>query len=197
MILKNNRAPLRYYVKLCPSFQSHRWIRTWVTVRKHSIRVKIGDFFYPVWPWNLMDDLEKQQGASSILCQALGVISKPLVNSNFSYSTEMLNSGQNQATLRHFMISWVVMQFCYPTPPRRNKKWRPTPWSRTPFLFRRGELGEQYWCSEAGLAGKRRPAFQAGGHNTGCTRLAIHKSVLFWEVGVGKSVMCFTRVWEI
>ena len=38
MTLKNNRAPLLYYVKLCPSFQSHRWIQTWVTVRKRSIR---------------------------------------------------------------------------------------------------------------------------------------------------------------
>ena len=28
MILKNNRAPLLCYVKLCASFQSHRWIQT-------------------------------------------------------------------------------------------------------------------------------------------------------------------------
>ena len=60
MNLKNNRAPLRCYVKLCASFQSHRWIQTEVTVRKRSIRVKIGDFFCLVWPWNLMEDLEKQ-----------------------------------------------------------------------------------------------------------------------------------------
>ena len=47
------------YIKLCASFQSHRWIQTGVTVRKHSIQVKI-DNFCPVWPWNLTDDLEKQ-----------------------------------------------------------------------------------------------------------------------------------------
>ena len=47
-------------------FQSRRWIQTGVTVLKRSIRVKIG-IFCPVWPWNLTDDLEKQQGAS-ILC---------------------------------------------------------------------------------------------------------------------------------
>ena len=35
------------YTKLCASFQSHRWIQTGVTVRKRSIRVKIGDFFVP------------------------------------------------------------------------------------------------------------------------------------------------------
>ena len=50
MTLKNNRASLLYflcYIKLCASFQSHRWIQTGVTVRKHSIRVKIGGFFVP------------------------------------------------------------------------------------------------------------------------------------------------------
>ena len=46
MTLKNNRATLLYYVKLCASVQSHRWIQFGVTVRKLSIRVKIGDFFF-------------------------------------------------------------------------------------------------------------------------------------------------------
>ena len=122
MILKNNREPLLCYVKLCLSFQSHRWTKTWVTVRKLSIRVKISNFLFTVtlkfdgWPWktighlfyavsssvhhfiaisvfklglqsgnakfwsksvisfflsvwpsNLIDDLEKQQGTSSLL----------------------------------------------------------------------------------------------------------------------------------
>ena len=44
MTLKNNRAPLLYYVKLCASFQIHQWIQTGVTVRKFSIPVKTGDF---------------------------------------------------------------------------------------------------------------------------------------------------------
>ena len=57
MTLKNNRAPLLCYIKLCASFQKHRWIQTGVTVRKRSIRVKIGDFLSRVtmkfdgWPW--------------------------------------------------------------------------------------------------------------------------------------------------
>ena len=45
MTSKNNRATLLYHIKLCVSFQIHRWIQTEVTVRKHSIRVKIGNFF--------------------------------------------------------------------------------------------------------------------------------------------------------
>ena len=52
--------------------------------------------FCPVWPWNLMDDLGKQKGTSSILHQALCIISYPSVNSNWSYSPETLNLGQNQ-----------------------------------------------------------------------------------------------------
>ena len=49
MTLENNMAPLLYYFKLCASFQIHRCSKTWVSVRKCSIRVKIGDFF-PTWP---------------------------------------------------------------------------------------------------------------------------------------------------
>ena len=56
MTLKNNRAPLLYYVKLCASFHSHQWIQTGVRGWKCSIRVKI-DFFV-VWHWNLRDDLQ-------------------------------------------------------------------------------------------------------------------------------------------
>ena len=55
--LKNKRVPLLCYVKFCASFQSHQWIQTGVTVRKRPIWVKIDDFF-PVWPWNLTDNLE-------------------------------------------------------------------------------------------------------------------------------------------
>ena len=127
MTLKNNRAPLLCYFKLCASFRSHRWIQPGVTVRKRPIWVKLDNFFsrvtlqfdvWPwktighlfyatssfvhhfvaigdlklelqsgnaqfgsnstifraVWPWNLMDDLEKHQGTSSMLLQALCII---------------------------------------------------------------------------------------------------------------------------
>ena len=57
MTLENNRAPLLYYMKLCASFQSHRWIQTGVIVWKRSICVKIDNFLSRVtlkfdgWPW--------------------------------------------------------------------------------------------------------------------------------------------------
>ena len=63
MTLENNRAPLLYYIKLCASFQIHRWIETEVAVRKHSIRVKISDFLSCVtlkfdgWPWKTIGHL--------------------------------------------------------------------------------------------------------------------------------------------
>ena len=58
MITKNNRAPLLCCFKHWASFQSHHEIQTWVTVRKLPIQIKIGNFF-PLSPWNLMDDHEK------------------------------------------------------------------------------------------------------------------------------------------
>ena len=44
--------------------------------------------FLDVWPRNFTDDPEKQWGTSSMLLQALCIISYPLVNSNWSYSPE-------------------------------------------------------------------------------------------------------------
>ena len=103
MTLKNNPAPLLCYFKLFASFCSHLWIQTGVTVRKR----KFGSnsmIFLALWPWNLTGDLEKQYGTSSILFQALCIISYPLVNSNWSYSPERTNLGQN----RHFFEPCVL-----------------------------------------------------------------------------------------
>ena len=63
MTLKNNRAPLQCYFKLCASFGSHLWIQTGVTVRKCPIWVKIDDFFSrvilqcDVRPWKTLGHL--------------------------------------------------------------------------------------------------------------------------------------------
>ena len=73
MTLKNNMAPLLCCFKLFASFHSHQWIQTRVTVRKCPIWVKIA-VFCPVWPWNFTNDIEKQQGTSSMLLQALCII---------------------------------------------------------------------------------------------------------------------------
>ena len=57
MTLKNYRAPLLCWIKLCASFHSHQWIQPRVTVRKHPIWLKIDGFLSRVtlkfdgWPW--------------------------------------------------------------------------------------------------------------------------------------------------
>ena len=44
MTLKNNRAPVLYYFKLCASSKTLQWIKTEVAVWKCSILVKISNF---------------------------------------------------------------------------------------------------------------------------------------------------------
>ena len=94
MILKNNRALLVYYVKLCASFQIRRWCQTWVTVWKRSIRFKIGNFLSRVtlkfdgWPW-------KTTGHLFLTTLSFVQHFKAIAYSNWSHSPETLNSGQN------------------------------------------------------------------------------------------------------
>ena len=62
MTLKNNRAPLLYYIKHCASFQSHPWIQTGITVRECSILIKFGYLFcvtlkFGGWPWKSIGHL--------------------------------------------------------------------------------------------------------------------------------------------
>ena len=49
--------------------------------------------FRAVWPWNLTDDLEKQEGTSPKHYQAICIISSSYVNSNWSYSPETVKWG--------------------------------------------------------------------------------------------------------
>ena len=63
MTLKNNKAPLLCYFKLCAWFHSHQSIQKVVTVRKRQNRVKVGNFLLPVtlkfdrWPWKTIGHL--------------------------------------------------------------------------------------------------------------------------------------------
>ena len=56
MTLKNNRAPLLCYFKLCASFRSHWWIQTGVTVRKRPLSVKIVTSVIGNNSWKFRDD---------------------------------------------------------------------------------------------------------------------------------------------
>ena len=96
MTLKNNRAPILCYFKICASFPSHWWIQTGVTVQKLPICIKIDVFFLAVWPRNMTDHLEKQYVTSPKQHQALSIISSSYVNSNRNYGPETPNLGQNR-----------------------------------------------------------------------------------------------------
>ena len=108
MTLENNRAPHLTYFKLCASLHSHRSIQTAVTLRKRQIQARV--IFCPMWPWNLTDDLEKQYGTSSMLLQAVCMISLPHVNSNWSYSPETAQLGVDLCDLDllhgHHFCQW-------------------------------------------------------------------------------------------
>ena len=74
MTLQNNRAPLLCYFKLCASFRTHWWIQTWVTAGNAKFGSK-STIVLAVWPRNFTDDPQKQKGTSSMLLQALCIIS--------------------------------------------------------------------------------------------------------------------------
>ena len=112
MTLKNNKATLLYYIKLCASFQSHGWNQTGVTVRKCSIRAKIGDILSRVtskfdwWPWKTMGHFFYTTSSFVHQFKAMGVIS------NCSYSPETLNLGQNRRifVLYDLGIWWMTLK---------------------------------------------------------------------------------------
>ena len=93
MTSTNNRALLLHYVKLCASFETHRWIQTGVTVRKRSIRVKIGNYLGLMWPWQMA--LKNNRAPLLYSTKLYASFQKSWVNSNLSYSPETPNLGQN------------------------------------------------------------------------------------------------------
>ena len=74
MTLKNNMAPLLYYVKLYAPFQTIGEFKLELQYRKSYFGSRL-EIFFAVWPWNLTDDLEKPYSTSSILCQVECIIS--------------------------------------------------------------------------------------------------------------------------
>ena len=95
MILKNNRAPLLYHIKLCASFQIHRSIQTEVTVWKHPIRVKIDNFFVPcgleIW-WMILEN----NRAPLLYYIKLNAWFQSHGWTQIGVSPETLNSGKNR-----------------------------------------------------------------------------------------------------
>ena len=61
--------------------------------------------FSAVWPWNLMDDLEKLQGTSPKQHQAICTISSLYVNSNWSHSPETVKLGGDLCDLDLWLLT--------------------------------------------------------------------------------------------
>ena len=95
MSLENNRALLLYYVKLCVSFQIYRWTQTGVTVRKRSIRVKIGDILSCVtlkfagWPWKTTGHLFYAASSFVHHFKAIGEFKLDLVSGNAQFGSTL------------------------------------------------------------------------------------------------------------
>ena len=93
MTLKNNRAPLLFYFKLCAAFCSHRWIQAGVTVRKRPIWVKIDDFFscvtlqFDVWPWKTMGHLFCATSSFVHHFEAIGDVKLELQSGNAQFGS--------------------------------------------------------------------------------------------------------------
>ena len=95
---KKNRALLLYYVKLCASFQIHRWIQTGVTVRKRSeIQVEIGNILarvtmkFDAWPWKIIRHLLYTTSSFLYHFKAMGEFKLELQSGNALFGSKSAN----------------------------------------------------------------------------------------------------------
>ena len=149
MTLKNNRAPLLCCFQLHAWFHSHHWIQTKVTVRKRSIQVKIGYFLSRV---TLKFDGSTWKTIGHLFYATLSFAQhfKPLVYSNWSYSQETLNSGQNW---------WFFV-------PHENGRMTLKN-NRAPLLccFKLRESFHSHWWIQTGVTVRKRPIWVNIGQN--------------------------------
>ena len=99
MTLKFDGWPRKTIMNLFLAPRSYvcHFIVIWFELKLPTRHAQIGTkslVFQPMWPWNLTDDLENNR---ALLCyfKLLCIILLPSVNSNWSYSPETANSGQN------------------------------------------------------------------------------------------------------
>ena len=97
MILNFDGWPRKIYFYTTSIFVNHFKSVGEFKLELQSGNLKFGlilAIFSPVWLWHVMGDLGKQWDTSSLLNQALCIISKPSVNSKLNHSPETFNSGQ-------------------------------------------------------------------------------------------------------
>ena len=77
-------------------YATSSFVHHFVTIDDFKLELQSGNaefgsnstIFRAAWPWNLADDLEKQQGTSPKQHQAICIISSSYVNLNWSYSPD-------------------------------------------------------------------------------------------------------------
>ena len=112
MTVKKNRTLPLYYVKLCTSFQIHRWIQTWVTVRKRSIRVEIGDILSCVTlkfdgcPWKTIGHLFYTTSSFAHHSKSIGEVKLELQSGNAQFGSKLMNI----FVLRDLEIWWMTLK---------------------------------------------------------------------------------------
>ena len=103
--LKNDRRPWKtigHLLNATSSFVLHFVAIGEFKLELQSENAQSGSnstLFRAVWPWNLTDELEKQQSTSSKQHQAVCIISLSYVNSNWSYSPETVKLVVTSVTL--------------------------------------------------------------------------------------------------
>ena len=100
--LKNNRAPLLCYLKLCASFSSHQWIQIGDTVRKCPIWVKIKDFFMPYDLQICQTTLKNNR--TPLLCHVKLCVS--------SYRHMWIKTGVRVLKRVNWILTSVILTFC-------------------------------------------------------------------------------------
>ena len=144
--LKLNRWPWKTIEHLF--FIASSFVHHFIAFSEFKLELQSGNaqfwskwtIFLAVWPWNLMDGLQKQKGTSSMLLQALCSILEP----NWSFSLEMHNLGQFQRILEpcDLEIRWMTL---------KN--------NRAPLLcyFKHCEAFRTHWWIQTGVTVRKRP----------------------------------------
>ena len=143
MILKNNRAPLLFYFKLCVPFRSHWLIQTGVTVRKRPIWVKFDAFLsrvtlqFDVWPWKTIGHLFYATSSSMHHFIAIG-----------EFKLELQSGNPNLGQIRRFF------EPCYLEILRMTLKN-----NRAPLLcyFKLCAPFRSHWLIQTGVTVRKRP----------------------------------------
>ena len=89
MLVKNNRAPLLYYVKLCVSFQSHQWIQTPNSGHNWPFFLSCVTLKFDGWPWKIIGHLFSTTSNFVYYFKAIGEFKLKLQSRNAPFGSKL------------------------------------------------------------------------------------------------------------